>query len=68
MVEANFNATEMLINSIKWRIEDCETRVDTKINKDYVQLMGNHIERGIREGFDEQVRATIDKVKRVSTD
>jgi hypothetical protein len=41
--------TESLVNSIKWRIEDCETLVKGRITESYVRDLGKSIERNIVE-------------------
>jgi vacuolar-type H+-ATPase subunit H len=39
--------TAEMVESIKWRIEDCETRVRTRITAEYVLDLGKQIERGM---------------------
>jgi hypothetical protein len=41
------DTTDALVKQIKWRIEDCETLVRSRITEDYVQDLGKSIERGI---------------------
>jgi hypothetical protein len=43
--------TESLVDSIKWRIEDCETLVKGRITETYVRDLGKTIERNIVDSF-----------------
>ena len=43
--------TAEMVNSIKWRIEDCETRVSTRITADYVLDLVKQLERGMKDNF-----------------
>ena len=56
------DTTEALVKQIKWRIEDCETLVKSRITENYVQDLGKTIERGIIDSFERKTKETIDTI------
>lgn len=54
-----------LESSLKFRIEDCETLVKSRINEDYVKTLGMHIENNIVDAFDRKNRRTIEEIQKI---
>jgi len=50
------------VAQIKWRIEDCETLVKSRITENYVQDLGKTIERSIIDTFNRKTQETIDTI------
>ena len=44
------------------RLEDFKTLLDTRVTKEYVEIIGNQIKAGIIEGFERKNEETIEKL------
>jgi len=57
------NNAQDLENSIKFRVEDCETLVKSRITETYVKNLGKQIENAIIDSFDRKNEDTIAEIR-----
>ena len=54
-----------LENELKFRIDDCRALVDSKINRDTVETIGNQIQRDLIRQYDRKNEETIEKLNSI---
>ena len=47
---------------MKYRLDDFTAQLDTRVTKDYVEILGKQIKSGIIDSFDRKNEDTLDKM------
>ena len=51
--------------ALKYRLEDFTAQLDTRVTKDYVEILGKQIKSGIIDSFDRKNEDTLDKMHNI---
>ena len=51
--------------ALKYRLEDFTAQLDTRVTKDYVEILGKQIKSGIIDSFDRKNEDTLAKMHNI---